>query len=156
MAKKEYFCSEMNKSEEREFEILTSNLHAAEAEKRASRAKQNRLAEDYARSEQEKADLQKQLNEKMDKLSAMMMQMTQFMMGDGNITLSESLRDSVISGVREEFQRREEEAKIRHAREIEEMNKKHALAMAALKSKYSAKEGNDDSDETSHGYLCQL
>lgn len=151
MAKKEYFCSEMNKSEEREFEILTSKLHAAEAEKRASRAKQNRLAEDYARSEQEKADLQKQLNEKMDKLSAMMMQMTQFMMGDGNITLSESLRDSVISGVREEFRRREEEEKIRHAREIEEMSKKHALAMAALKSKYSAKEDNDDSDETSHG-----
>ena len=58
-----------------------------------------------------------QLAAKIDEISSLMQQLVQFMMGNGAVSLSESVMDSVIAGVRAEYERRE--AEIRQSYEVE-------------------------------------
>ena len=47
--------------------------------------------------------MQRQLNEKIGEVADTVRQMAQFMMGKGPVTLSDSLRDAIVAGVKEEF-----------------------------------------------------
>ena len=70
-------------------------------------------------------------------------QMVQFMMGNGAVSLSESMKDSVISGVRAEFERRE--AEIRQSYELE---------LTALRNEISSlkNKNNQKQQEYNHTY----
>lgn len=116
MEKNDYLYG-MLKSEEHTVEVLASDLHE-ERRRRHAAEKGMREAERRADMSEKKADaLQSQLSAKMDELSSLMQQMVQFMMGNGAVSLSESLKESVIAGVRAEYERRE--AEIRQSYELQ-------------------------------------
>lgn len=107
----------MLKSEKHTVEVLTSDFHeekhlrrAAEKGKREADLRADALA-------REKDALQTQLTAKIDEISSLMQQMVQFMMGNGVVYVSESMKDSVIAGVRAEFERRASE--IRESYELQ-------------------------------------
>lgn len=127
----------MLKSEEHTVEVLTSDLHeerrlrhAAEKGKRDADRRADALARD-------KDALQMQLTAKIDEISSLMQQLVQFMMGNGAVSLSESVKDSVIAGVRAEYERRE--AEIRQSYEIE---------IAALRNEINALKNTESQAES--------
>ena len=71
-------------------------------------------------------------------------QMAQFMMGKGAVTLSDSLRDAIVSGVREEFEARLREEREAHAREIRELKEWAAMQIAARDNEIAALKARDD------------
>ena len=111
MEKNEYLCN-VNKAEEQQFAVLSSRVSSAEREKHEAQKKARLLEQRNSVLESEKADMQRQLNEKIGEVAETVKQMAQFMMGKGPVTLSDSLRDAIVAGVKEEF-----EAKLREERE---------------------------------------
>ncbi len=75
--------------------------------------------------------MQRRLNEKMDEVAETVRQLAQFMMGRGPITLSDSLRDAIVAGVREEFEKKLRLQEERHAREMQELRDWAAVQLAA-------------------------
>lgn len=57
------------------------------------------------------SDLNKQLCEKVDQLNDMMQKLVAFMTGNGEVNLSDSLREAVVAGVRAEFEAHEQKLK---------------------------------------------
>lgn len=53
------------------------------------------------------SNLNKQLCEKVDQLNDMMQKLVAFMTGNGEVNLSDSLREAVVASVRTEFEARE-------------------------------------------------
>lgn len=82
--------------------------------RRKLRANESRIAELEAQA----TSLNTQLCEKMDEVSEMMKKIVSFMMGNGDVALSDFLRDAVISGVLAEFEAREAELKASYEREL--------------------------------------
>jgi len=121
----EYLCN-VNKAEEQQFAILSSNYRSEQEERRKAQKKASLLEQENSVLKSEKADMQRQLNQKMDEVADTVRQMAQFMMGKGPVTLSDSLRDAIVAGVKEEF-----EAKMREEREA------HAKEMQSLKDQFS-------------------
>ena len=72
--------------------------------------------------------MQRQLNEKIGEVAETVKQMAQFMMGR-----SDSLRDAIVAGVKEEF-----EAKLREEREA------HSKEMQSLKDQFALQDGTLD------------
>ena len=66
---------------------------------------ENRLAEQQASSDERIRSLTDQLSQEMGKVSSMMQQLVDFMMGKGAVSLSDTLRESVVAGVREEMRK---------------------------------------------------
>lgn len=96
MEKNEYLCN-MNKAEEQQFAILSSRVSSAEREKHEAQKKARLLEQQNSVLESEKADMQRQLNEKIGEVAETVKQMAQFMMGKGPVTLSDSLRDAIVA-----------------------------------------------------------
>lgn len=131
MEKNDYLYG-MLKSEEHTVEVLTSDLHE-ERRRRHAAEKGKREAERRVDMLEKKVDvLQSQLSAKMDELSSLMQQVVQFMMGNGAVSLSESVKDSVIPGVRAEYERREAE-----------MRQSYELEIAALRNENNALKNKD-------------
>ena len=103
----------MNKAEEQQFAILSSRVSCAEREKHEAQKKVRLLEQKNSALESEKADVQRRLNEKMDDVSETVKQMAQFMMGKGPVTLSDSLRDAIVAGVKKEFEARNSVCRMR-------------------------------------------
>ena len=123
----------MNKAEEQQFAILSSRISSAEREKHEAQKKARLLEQQNSVLESEKADMQRQLNEKIGEVAETVKQMAQFMMGKGPVTLSDSLRDAIVAGVKEEF-----EAKLREEREA------HSKEMQSLKDQFALQDGTLD------------
>ena len=136
----------MSHSEEQQFAILSSRVSSAEREKHEAQMKARLLEQQNSVLESEKADMQRQLNEKMGEVADTVKQMAQFMMGrsaegrlqgkKGPVTLSDSLRDAIVAGVKEEF-----EAKLREEREA------HALMLAAKDNEIAALKAKNGDDQ---------
>ena len=148
MEKNEYLCN-MNKAEEQQFAILSSRVSSAEREKHEAQKKARLLEQKNSLLESEKADIQRQLNEKMDEVADTVRQMAQFMMGKGSVTLSDSLRDAIVSGVREEFEARLRDERAAHEKEMQALKDFFTVQLAAkdneiaaLKAKNGADSGN--------------
>ena len=127
----------MLKSEGHTVEVLTSDLHEEKRLRHAAekcKREADRRADVLAR---EKDALQTQLTAKIDEISSLMQQLVQFMMGNGAVSLSESVKDSVIAGVRAEYERRE--AEIRQSYEIE---------IAALRNEINALKNTESQAES--------
>ena len=104
------------KSDEKTISALTAQAHNAEADKRTLQKKlaaserrvqdlENRLAEQQSSSDERIRSLTDQLSQEMAKVSSMMQQLVDFMMGKGAVSLSDTLRESVVAGVREEVRK---------------------------------------------------
>ena len=145
----------MNKAEEQQFAILSSRVSSAEREKHEAQKKARLLEQKNSVLESEKADIQRRLNEKMDEVADTVKQMAQFMMGKGPVTLSDSLRDAIVSGVREEFEEKLRVQEEKHAKELQELKDFFALQLAAKDNEIAALraqngENHDDAPGTTN------
>ena len=121
----------MNKAEEQQFAILSSNYRSEQEERRKAQKRASILEQESSVLKSRNEDMQRQLNEKMDEVAETVRQMAQFMMGKGLVTLSDSLRDAIVAGVREEFESKLREERVAHAREMQELKDWTALQLAA-------------------------
>ena len=124
----------MNKAEVQQFAVLTSRVSSAEREKHEAQKKVRLLEQKYSALMSEKEDVQRRLNEKMDEVADTVRQMAQFMMGKGPVTLSDSLRDAVVAGVKEEFEAKLREEREAHAKELQSLKDQFSLMLAAKES----------------------
>ena len=130
MEKNEYLCN-VNKAEEQQFAVLSSRVSSAEREKHEAQKKARLLEQKNSVLESEKADMQRQLNEKIGEVAETVKQMAQFMMGKGPVTLSDSLRDAIVAGVKEEFEAKLREEREAHSKEMQSLKDQFALMLAA-------------------------
>jgi len=71
------------------------------------------------------------LNEKIGEVAETVKQMALFMMGKGPVTLSDSLRDAIVAGVKEEFEAKLREEREAHSKEMQSLKDQFALMLAA-------------------------
>ena len=148
MEKNEYLCS-MNKAEEQQFAILSSNYRSEQEERRKAQKKASLLEQENSVLKSKNEDMQRRLNEKMDEVADTVRQMAQFMMGKGPVTLSDSLRDAIVAGVREEFEAKLREERAAHEKAIQSLKDQFAIMLAAKDNEIAAlkaKNGNDQGD----------
>lgn len=136
----------MNKAEEQQFSILTSELRNERSERQEAQKKAILLERENAVLKSKHADMQRRLNEKMDEVADMVRQMAGYMMGKGPVTLSDSLRNAIVADVREEFESKLREEREVHAREVQSMKDQFAVMLAAKDNEIArlrAKDGDD-------------
>ena len=151
MEKNEYLCN-VNKAEEQQFAILSSNYRSEQEERRKAQKKASLLEQENSVLKSEKADMQRQLNQKMDEVADTVRQMAQFMMGKGPVTLSDSLRDAIVAGVKEEFEAKMREEREAHAKEMQSLKDQFALMLAAKDNEIAALKARNGEDQgDSHG-----
>ena len=99
------------KSEEKSIQAISAQAHGEAADNRLLRKKL--LARDKRVEELEAmvSSLNKQLCEKVDQLNGMMQKLVAFMTGNGEVTLSDSLREAVVAGIRAEYEACEKQLK---------------------------------------------
>ena len=96
--------------------------------------------------------MQRQLNEIIGEVAETVKQMAQFMMGKGPVTLSDSLRDAIVAGVKEEFEAKLREEREAHSKEMQSLKDQFALMLAAKDNEIAAlKAKNGDNQGESHG-----
>lgn len=142
----------MNKAEEQQFSILTSELRNERSERQEAQKKAILLERENAVLKSKHADMQRRLNEKMDEVADMVRQMAGYMMGKGPVTLSDSLRNAIVADVREEFESKLREEREAHAREVQSMKDQFAVMLAAKDNEIArlrAKDGDDGA--SAHG-----
>lgn len=151
MEKNEYLCN-VNKAEEQQFAVLSSRVSSAEREKHEAQKKARLLEQKNSVLESEKADMQRQLNEKIGEVAETVKQMAQFMMGKGPVTLSDSLRDAIVAGVKEEFEAKLREEREAHSKEMQSLKDQFALMLAAKDNEIAALKARNGEDQgDSHG-----
>lgn len=95
------------KSEEKSIQAISAQVHSEAADNKLLRKKLRARDKRVEELESMVRDLNRQLGEKVDQIADMMQKLVSFMIGEGNVTLSDSLRDTVVAGVRAEFEARE-------------------------------------------------
>jgi len=127
---------------------LSAQAHNAEADKRTLQKKlaaserrvqdlEKRLVDQQSASDEKIRNLTDQLSQEVAKVSSMMQQLVDYMMGKGSVTLSDTLRDSVVAGVREEVRR-----------EFQGVIDEKDARIAALEAQINHKDDNGESLET--------
>lgn len=114
----------MTQAEER---IQQALISSRDEEKRRRLATEKELQGEKLRTSkltEQLDDLQKRLSAKMDETNAAVMQLTQFMLGKGPVTMSDTLREAITEGVREEFEKREKAMKASYERLYVDMQMK--------------------------------
>ena len=151
MEKNEYLCN-VNKAEEQQFAILSSNYRSEQEERRKAQKKASLLEQENSALKSKNEDMQRRLNEKMDEVADTVRQMAQFMMGKGPVTLSDSLRDAIVAGVKEEFEAKLREEREAHSKEMQSLKDQFALMLAAKDNEIATlKAKNGDNQGESHG-----
>ena len=130
----------MNKAEAQQFAILSSNYRSEQEERRKAQKKASLLEQENSALKSKNEDMQRRLNEKMDEVADTVRQMAQFMMGrsaegrlqgkKGPVTLSDSLRDAIVAGVKEEFEAKLREEREAHSKEMQSLKDQFALMLA--------------------------
>ena len=112
-------------------EVLTSKLSATRKEKLAVEKKLRQLGLALEASNAEKEELRGQLSDALAKVSVSVSQIVQFLMGNGAASLSDSLLNPIIAGVRTEFEQQINKMKEDHAKEIEGLTSRFEAIIAA-------------------------
>lgn len=134
------------KSEEKSIQAISAQAHSEAADNRLLRKKL--LARDKRVVELEAmvSNLNNQLCEKVDQLNDMMQKLVAFMTGNGEINLSDSLREAVVAGVRAEFEAREQKLKETYASELEKLTSDFNARLAAKQNEINQLKGINDGD----------
>lgn len=138
----------MNKAEEQQFAILSSNYRSEQEERRKAQKKASLLEQENSALKSRNEDMQRQLNEKMDEVADTVRQMAKFMMGrsaegrlqdkKGPVTLADSLRDAIAADVREEFEAKLREERNAHEKAIQSLKDQFAIMLAAKDNEIAA------------------
>lgn len=151
MKKNDEICT-MTKSEERAFEILRAQLGEARQERQAEQKKRREAEARSERFEKEVFELRLQLSSKIDEQTAMLSLLSQFMLGNGSVSLSDSIREQIVASIREEFEKREQAMKDHYEEREEKLLAEFSCKLAAkdneiarLKDNKKGKSGKDTS-----------
>ena len=87
----------MNKAEDQQFAILISELNSEREERRKIQKKFELLEKKNSALEAKNEQVQQERDEKVNEISVLVKQMAQYMMGNGPITLSEELKNSILA-----------------------------------------------------------
>ena len=134
------------KSEEKSIQAISAQAHGEAADNRLLRKKL--LARDKRVEELEAmvSSLNKQLCEKVDQLNDMMQKLVAFMTGNGEVTLSDSLREAVVSGIRAEYEAREKQLKDTYAQNLEKLTSDFNARLAAKQNEINQLKGMGDGE----------
>ena len=152
----------MNKAEAQQFAILSSNYRSEQEERRKAQKKASLLEQENSALKSKNEDMQRRLNEKMDEVADTVRQMAQFMMGrsaegrlqgkKGPVTLSDSLRDAIVAGVKEEFEAKLREEREADSKEMQSLKDQFALMLAAKDNEIAALKARNGEDQgDAHG-----
>ena len=131
------------KSEEKSIKAISAQAHGEAADNRLLRQKlrekDNLISDLRAQIE----NLNRNLSEKVSQMSDMMDKLVAFMMGRGDVTLSDSLRDAVVSGVRAEYEMRERKLKEEFSRQLGRLTSEFEARLAAKDNEINALKGEN-------------
>ena len=130
------------KSEEKSIKAISAQAHGEAADNRLLRKKLREKDELISDLRAQVDSLSKDLSEKMSQIADMMNKLVSFMMGRGDVTLSDSLRDAVIAGVRAEYEMRERKLKEEFSIRLNE----YEARLAAKQNEINALKGDDGED----------
>lgn len=136
------------KSDERTIQAISAKAQSEAADNRLLRNKLRDRESRVSELESMVQDLTKQLGEKMDQLSDLMNKMVSFMMGNGDVALSGSLRDTITEGIRAEYEARERAIR----KDMDDLKAAYDAKLAAKENEIDAlrhEHGNDDHPSTS-------
>lgn len=134
------------KSEEKSIQAISAQAHSEAADNRLLRKKLQARDKRVVELEAMVSNLNKQLCEKVDQLNDMMQKLVAFMTGNGEINLSDSLREAVVAGVRAEFEAREQKLKETYASELEKLTSDFNARLAAKQNEINQLKGINDGD----------
>ncbi len=136
------------KSETKPTQAISAQVHDWAAENRQLRkelcVREKRVEELEAMA----SSLNNQLSEKIDQINDMMQKLMAFMIGDGAVNLSESLRQSIIAEVRSEFEVREQELEKTYTCEREKLTSKFNARLEAMHNELNQVKGLPDGDNS--------
>ena len=119
------------KSEEKSIKAISAQAHGEAADNRLLRKKLREKDELISDLRAQIENLNKNLSEKVSQMADMMDKLVAFMMGRGDVTLSDSLRDAVVSGVRAEYEMRERKLKEEFFRQLGNLASEFEARLAA-------------------------
>ena len=150
MEKNEYLCN-VNKAEEQQFAILISELNSEREERRKIQKKFELLEQKNSVLEAKNEQVQQERDEKVNEISVLVKQMAQYMMGNGPITLSEELKNSILAEFRAEQEEKDRKKDEAHAKEMQDLKDFFAVQIAAKDNELNAlraKYGESDNHGT--------
>ena len=131
------------KSEEKSIKAISAQAHGEAADNRLLRQKLREKDELISDLRAQIENLNRNLSEKVSQMADMMDKLVSFMMGRGDVTLSDSLRDAVVSGVRAEYEMRERKLKEEFARQLGNLTSEFEARLAAKNNEINALKGGD-------------
>ena len=134
------------KSEEKSIKAISAQAHGEAADNRLLRKKLREKDELISDLRAQIESLNKNLSEKVSQLADMMDKLVAFMMGRGDVTLSDSLRDAVVSGVRAEYEMRERKLKEEFSSQLKKMSAEFEARLAAKDNEINALRGDNEGD----------
>ena len=137
MEKNEYLCN-VNKAEEQQFAILISELNSEREERRKIQKKFELLEKKNSALEAKNEQVQQERDEKVNEISVLVKQMAQYMMGNGPITLSEELKNSILAEFRAEQEEKDRKKDEAHAKEMQDLKDFFAVQIAAKDNELNA------------------
>ena len=152
MEKNEYLCN-VNKAEEQQFAILISELNSEREERRKIQKKFELLEKKNSALEAKNEQVQQERDEKVNEISILVKQMAQYMMGNGSITLSEELKNSILAEFRAEQEEKDRKKDEAHAKEMQDLKDFFAVQIAAKDNELNAlraKYGESDNHGTTN------
>lgn len=126
------------KSEEKSIQAISAQAHGEAADNMLLRKKLRASEKRVCDLEDQVSNLTKRLVEQMDQISDMMEKMVSFMMGKGDVTLSDSLREAVVAGVRAEYEAREQKLKEDYARALNKITSDYEVRLAAKQNEINS------------------
>ena len=129
------------KSEEKSIQAISAQAHSEAADNRLLCKKLQARDKRVVELEAMVSNLNKQLCEKVDQLNDMMQKLVAFMTGNGEVNLSDSLREAVVAGVRAEFEAREQKLKETYASELEKLTSDFNARLAAKQNEINQLKG---------------
>ena len=152
MEKNEYLCN-MNKAEEQQFAILISELNSEREERRKIQKKFELLEKKNSALEAKNEQVQQERDEKVNEISVLVKQMAQYMLGNGPVTLSEELKNSILAEFRAEQAEKDRKKDEAHAKEMQDLKDFFAVQLAAKDNELNAlraKYGEGDNHGTTN------
>ena len=121
---------------------ISAQAHGEAADNRLLRKKLREKDELISDLRAQIENLNKNLSEKVSQMADMMDKLVAFMMGRGDVTLSDSLRDAVVSGVRAEYEMRERKLKEEFSRQLGNLTSEFEAKLAAKDNEINSLRGN--------------
>ena len=130
-------------TEEKSIKAISAKAHGEAADNRLLRQKlrekDNQISDLRAQIENQNRNL----SEKVSQMSDMMDKLVAFMMGRGDVTLSDSLRDAVVSCVRAEYEMRERKLKEEFSRQLGRLTSEFEARLAAKDNEIKTLKGEN-------------